>query len=555
MAEKATAVPYVPGGSSAAVAANTEYQKALEDMLTALDARKTRLFDPQLLAMAKGFAAPTKSGSFFESLGNAAGEAGTAQAEQEKENREIAQAKLGLAGQKMGLLRQQESDTMLENFLKSRGRPGFQSAGVTPGVTPGGAPAGAPGSAPATGPRGYPIAPGNPSFIDPWEYVAMGRRMDPNANVADLLKKASEMQQGQIKVTDKGTTDLTTGIHYPHPGTESRQVTLAGVPGKTFSVPENVALQLAMYYQDALNGQDPGPYQRLSKNIAEGFQATPTAGGPTAAPAGAPAQAAGAPAQAAKPGAPMTGGMPSTQDIAASAAAQAKLAEGRATTAVKSEEAWPDVEKMAKEMYNIAGRVTGAAKDSGQFIGMLDKPGVGAAIGLLLSKKFFNQDGTVDQNAFTTALRNSGIIKNINDQDIANINMIGADLARLELMYAKEYLSGQGNVTESERQIAKRLGGSLGENPLSLAKKMRLIARGSQHRIDVGEAWNKYILENEDKGGNWTKFSRTIMRQMDNDFQRKLAREFGHAPAISSQAKKEGLEKSKAIVNGLLGSK
>lgn len=251
----------------------------------------------------------------------------------------------------------------------------------------------------------------------------------------------------------------------------------------------------------------------------------------------------------------MTGGMPSTQDIAASAAAQAKLAEGRATTAVKSEEAWPDVEKMAKEMYNIAGRVTGAAKDSGQFIGMLDKPGVGAAIGLLLSKKFFNQDGTVDQNAFTTALRNSGIIKNINDQDIANINMIGADLARLELMYAKEYLSGQGNVTESERQIAKRLGGSLGENPLSLAKKMRLIARGSQHRIDVGEAWNKYILENEDKGGNWTKFSRTIMRQMDNDFQRKLAREFGHAPAISSQAKKEGLEKSKAIVNGLLGSK
>lgn len=540
MAEKSTAAPYVPGGSAAAVAANAEYQKALEDMLTALDTRKTRLFDPTLLAMAKGFGAPNPS--FFGSLGNVAEEVGKSQFEQEKEGREIAQAKLGLAGQKMGLLRQQESDKMLENFLKSRGRPGFQSAGVTPGVTPGGAP----GVAPATGPRGYQIAPGNPSFVDPWEYVAMARRMDPNANVADLLKKASEMQQGQTKTTDRGTYDMTTGMYYPAPGTDVREITLAGIPGKTFKVPEVVAQRVAQLYDDALNSNDWGAYQQLAQRIA---------GGPTAAPAAAPPQAAGAPAQAAKPGAPMTGGMPSTQDIAASAAAQAKLAEGRATTAVKSEEAWPDIEKMAKEMYNIAGRVTGAAKDSGQFIGMLDKPGVGAAIGLLLSKKFFNQDGTVDQNAFTTALRNSGIIKNINDQDIANINMIGADLARLELMYAKEYLSGQGNVTESERQIAKRLGGSLGENPLSLAKKMRLIARGSQHRIDVGEAWNKYILENEDKGGNWTKFSRTIMRQMDNDFQRKLAREFGHAPAISSQAKKEGLEKSKAIVNGLLGSK
>ena len=80
---------------------------------------------------------------------------------------------------------------------------------------------------------------------------------------------------------------------------------------------------------------------------------------------------------------------------------------------------------------------------------------------------------------------------------------------------------------------------------------MKLVRLGSQHKIDIGQAWNDYMLNTPD--GDWSKFSRTIKRQMDIDFQKQLAREFRISPSIPTQAKKAGLEKSKEIVNGLLG--
>ncbi len=547
MPEKSTTTPYVPGGSAVAQAANEEYKKALEDMLTTLDTRKSRLFDPQLLALSKGFLAPNPSGSFFSALGNAADEAGKAQLEQEKEAREIAQAKLGLAGQKVGLARQQEGDTILNEWLQGQkaGRTGFQSPGAP------GAPR-APGAVGAA-PRGYQIAPGNPGLMDPMEYIAMSRRFNADpSKIPDLLKNADQMTRDRYKTTEKGTHDLGSGMFYPAPGTGMVEVTLAGVPGKTFKVPENVAVQLSMLYQDALSGGDPAPYQQLSNRISKGFGSgiAPSAPAAPSAPS-APTASSAAPAKPAPSAVTTFGGMPSTQDIQTSQKASEALATKRAETIAKSEAEWPDIEKNAIEMNGIANRVTGLTKESGQVIGMLDRPGVANAIGLLLSKKFFNQDGTVDQNAFTTALRNSGLIKNLTEQDIANINMIGADLARLELMYAKEYLSGSGSVTENERLIARRLGGSLGENPKSLLQKMKLVRLGSQHKIDVGQAWNDYMTNTPD--GDWSKFSRTIKRQMDIDFQKQLAREFRISPSIPTKAKKAGLEKSKEIVNGLLG--
>jgi hypothetical protein len=64
--------------------ANAEYQQAFQRMLALLDARKNRMFDPTMLAMAQGFLAPTKTGSFGESLGSAVGGLRAAQEEEAK---------------------------------------------------------------------------------------------------------------------------------------------------------------------------------------------------------------------------------------------------------------------------------------------------------------------------------------------------------------------------------------------------------------------------------------------------------------------------------------
>lgn len=549
MAEKAAQTPYVPGGSAAAVAANTEYQKALEDMLGTLDQRKNRLFDPTLLAMAKGFGAPNPS--FFGSLGNAAGEIERSQLEQEKEAREIAQAKLGLAGQKMGLLRQQESDAMLEQFLKNKARPGFQSVGATgaPGAlgalsAPGAA--GAPSAAP-TGPKGIKIAPGSPSIVDPVEFIAIARRMDPNASMPDLINKADEMMRRQTRTTEKGTQNLETGEFFPAPGSAVVNVALAGVPGRTFPVPEIVSLRLAQAYNDALSDGDWGPYQRLAQNILNGPTAAPTA--QPAAPTG--GTSAAAPTAAAPTS--LSGGMPSVQDIETGQKARETLEVKRAGTAGDQEALQPERAAAARDMYAISQRVKKNIGLSGEFIGILDKAGVMPALGKILAGGFnTGSGGTFNVAEFENALRNMN--KNITDDDIARVGMIARDLNDLELQYTRQYLKGQGSVTEAERAVVRRLSGSIAENPKTILAKMKLIEMRSQFDIDYDDAWNKYIEKNPQ--GDWTKFQRTIGRDMTNQYNQQLARAFGISKAaVPSSVRREGTQKAQEIVDGLINRK
>ena len=55
MADKQSTT-YIPGGGPEAASANQAYEDALQQMLESLDARKNRLFEPTLLAIAAGSA-------------------------------------------------------------------------------------------------------------------------------------------------------------------------------------------------------------------------------------------------------------------------------------------------------------------------------------------------------------------------------------------------------------------------------------------------------------------------------------------------------------------
>jgi len=84
-------------------------EAALQRLSEALEARGNRFFDPQMLAMAEGFLAPTRSGSFGESLGNAANRLRVAQESQGKQDIENAQAQLGLVQQKAAIAQQKRA--------------------------------------------------------------------------------------------------------------------------------------------------------------------------------------------------------------------------------------------------------------------------------------------------------------------------------------------------------------------------------------------------------------------------------------------------------------
>lgn len=84
------------GAEQSALERYQQQRKTLQDLL---EQRENALFDPVLLAIAQGFLAPTKTGSFGESLSNVAAMVGPAQAAENKRGLEMAQIRAELAMQ------------------------------------------------------------------------------------------------------------------------------------------------------------------------------------------------------------------------------------------------------------------------------------------------------------------------------------------------------------------------------------------------------------------------------------------------------------------------
>jgi hypothetical protein len=73
------------------------YNMALQQLMSTLESRQNKGYNPTLLAIAEGMFAPTATGSFGEGIGQAAKAVRGAQAEQQKEQMDTAQMRLQLA--------------------------------------------------------------------------------------------------------------------------------------------------------------------------------------------------------------------------------------------------------------------------------------------------------------------------------------------------------------------------------------------------------------------------------------------------------------------------
>ncbi len=120
----------------------------LERLRAGLDSRKNRPFDPVLMATAAGLLAPTKTGSFGESLGYAAQGAGAASDKELAQLKEDQKLELELAGKEMEFRQQLAGDTLMGNIF--RGARGPAGAPAAAGAPAGAAPAAVPSSSVAT---------------------------------------------------------------------------------------------------------------------------------------------------------------------------------------------------------------------------------------------------------------------------------------------------------------------------------------------------------------------------------------------------------------------
>lgn len=108
---------YVSGEDPDTIEANRVYQDALARLSQSLDTRKNRFFDPVWLAAAQGFGAPTQTGGFGESLGNAAKSISAAQDQDIKEQQAIDEQRVAAAGKGVELQRMRANDAEIAEYL------------------------------------------------------------------------------------------------------------------------------------------------------------------------------------------------------------------------------------------------------------------------------------------------------------------------------------------------------------------------------------------------------------------------------------------------------
>lgn len=509
---------YIGGDSEETRAANQAYQDALKKMMESLDARKNRMFDPTLLAMAQGFLTPGKTGSFGESLGNVAGN--VRQAEEQAAKEEQAAATAGLQAQQMNLqaIRDRQSAQYIAN---RRGASGEQAA------PSGEAPRGVSG-------KGYKIFEGQGSPVDRIAEAAALSRLTP----FEFEKAVQEANSKRYEKTEGGLYDLWTGMFMP------------SITGKTadfrgYTLPEGVILQINYLMQQGqddeanrlfnnaiknvpsaaeLAGRTAGATagatraestQRVERNIP-GFgtielpqesafkydQAVssfgvnspqarnviaPFIGGAPVAPPVVPAvtpSAAPTEAPNAAPAAP-AGGVASKEERALSQRATEQRQDILVQNAAKAEAALPERYQNAQSLIGGTTRVLRAVNESPNYFGLFERPGALAALGTIINEGIQTPSGSLKLAGFEDAVRKS--MPRATQRDLDNVRRAGAELAEIELQFTKLYLAKQGQVTEGERKIVRAVPGTISSSPDVLRTRMELLrerARFDQREVD-----------------------------------------------------------------------
>jgi len=411
---------YLPGEDPEAVEANRAYQDALRKLTESLDQRKNRFFDPRYLAAAQGFLAPGAP-NFFESLGRAAGNVGKAEEAMIKEDQDIAQQKLAVAGQRLEMLRQREADKQMAGYLSGRQpAPGplSEPARTTiagPSAAAEGQPQGALSSfdGEESGVYGVQIAPPDPNRMTGRKYIELNR-FDRSKSRADLIKEAANIDRQNIEVRESGKFNPITGMFYAFPTGKVEEVQIFGEdnrPAGTYKVDAVTAAQLSHFartndprYWDLARRVIEGPQRRQAPQAPQVAQAAPQAvqqataqamprpapqAGPQAAPQGAPVptpqaapQAAPRPVSQAAPqvapqAAPQAAALRAEVAVPPAAAAPSRLkseqerkaeeierdieVEGRKARTKKLEEAAAEKEGRLEENLSAARRVYGSS--------------------------------------------------------------------------------------------------------------------------------------------------------------------------------------------------
>lgn len=539
---------YVSGDNPATIEANRVYQDALDKLAQSLDTRKNRFFDPVWLAAAQGFGAPTQTGGFGESLGIVAKNVSAAQDQEAKQEQEIAQQRVAAAGKGVELQRMRARDADIAKYLEAdqpagpvtgplSARVAGPQAGpdapigplttriptVTeppappvaattapvkpPSVVSGGPLSAAPPTVVAQAPQGVLPVAGNRGYdggiqISPpiegsiktlREYVQLNR--NSGKSLFDLQQEWQEVQRKNLEVRDNFVYNKATGKMDP---TKAAFVDIPifgeGYGGKTFTVPESVALELSVLQRQG----DAAGYKALAdKFTGKSFGEN----------------------------APM-----SKEEKAAAARGDETRAVDLAKAGAAKEAGVEEKYVAARSINGSANRVLGYLKESANFFGTFARPGVVAAVGNLIKEGIQTPSGTLNLAGLEESVRK--LMPNVTQRDLDNVTKAAIELAEIELTFTRLYLSGQGQVTEGERKIVRAIPGTVSNSPEVLRSRMELLKARSEYDMNVVDAFRQWQEKNP--GRSYLEFERKsdLYKDIKKNFDTDLEKIFSNIKAV-----------------------
>jgi hypothetical protein len=435
----ATSAIYAPDEES-----QRKYQEALDRVTQSLDARKNRLFDPTLLAMAEGFLSPTRTGGFGESLGIAAGKLRGAEEAEFKREQELAQAQLGLAQQGMQLERQKQMSQAYAQAL----RPGLNAPSAAPS---GGAPSGAPAAVPSgatAGPQGFEIAPPTPLSMTRDEFLRAAQM--EGKPLGQALKDWDDYSRKNRETKEGGVFDYGSGKFYPVPKAEQVNVQIRGYSG-TYPVSPEDSMRLAALERSG----DTAGYKALADRIVKG-------------PAG-------------------TSRVSSTEEIEQERGRGKILAEEDAKTEAALRNDIITRADQAGNKIRVANQILTLAEDpaSARMFGILNNPNFSSAVAKLVETGIGIPGFSIGVPEIQNVLRNM----KLKPDEIARFQY-GAMLFAQSQLEASQLAKGQGAISDFERRLFGMTAMTSEDTPGALKMKSKaLIARGQFDR-QVARLWN-----------------------------------------------------------------
>jgi hypothetical protein len=357
------------------------------------------------------------------------------------------------------------------------------------------------------------VTPPDPNILSPIQIAQLMRQAGKSPAevmlaINDAALKSKEITQGKLydRRTGKGTI-LPTG--------ELIETQVFGYPGKTFKLPPNIVARLSEHAEN----DRPEEYAALAKRFIEG------------------------PKFASKELQPQM----SVEEKAIEKASQEAGSVKKAQLAAEKESSLGTTLQNARIMFGSASRVEKSLKESSNYFGIFERPGVMGAVGTLFKEGLSVPSGSLKIGGFESAV--SKLMPGVNQTDVDNVQKAGADLTEMELAYTKQYMAKEGAITEGERKLARQLPGSVSNSPEFLKARMQILKSRAQYEIDVGDAFYRYREKNPDK--NYYDFERksSEYRTIIKDFEKDTARIAGSVPAISSRERREDAAAAAAAAN------